>query len=90
MWEPTDGIYFCGVNRKLLNRSSNLEIMSYGFLEEKKHILANSKKDSLVHLKYIIVYLIIFFFLFLLTNFEPNPILINVNKLKHTHMWIKH
>jgi hypothetical protein len=35
MWEPTNGVDFCGVNRKILFKSSNLEIMSYGFLKEK-------------------------------------------------------
>jgi hypothetical protein len=35
---------FCGVNRKMLRRDCNLEIMSYGFPKEKKHIWANSRK----------------------------------------------
>jgi hypothetical protein len=43
-----------------------LEIMSYGFPKEKKHIWENSKKDGLVHLGYNIAYPIILFFLFLL------------------------
>jgi hypothetical protein len=67
MWEPTNGIDFCGVNKKILRRSSNLEIMSYGFLKEKKYVWANSRKEGLVHSRYSIVYPIIFFFLFLLT-----------------------
>jgi len=67
MWDPTSGKNFYGVNRKILRRSSNLEIMSYGFLKEKKDIWANSRKDGLVHLRYSIAYLIILFFLFLLT-----------------------
>jgi hypothetical protein len=66
MWEPTNGIDFCGVNKKILRRSSNLEIMSYGFPKEKKHIWANSRKDGLVHSRYNIAYPIILFFLFLL------------------------
>ncbi len=41
MWESISGTYFYGVNRKILRRSSNLEIMSYGFPKEKKHIWAN-------------------------------------------------
>jgi len=49
MWEPTNGVDFCGINIKILIRSSNLEIMSYGTLKEKKHIWANSRKDGLVH-----------------------------------------
>jgi hypothetical protein len=67
MWEPTNGAYFYGVNRKILKRSSNLEIMSYGFPKEKKHIWANSRKDGLVHSGYNIAYPIILFFLFMLT-----------------------
>jgi hypothetical protein len=66
MWEPTSGVDFYGINIKIL-RSSNLEIMSYGFPKEKKHIWANSRKDGLVHLGYNIAYPIIHFFLFLLT-----------------------
>jgi hypothetical protein len=66
MWEPTNVANFCGVNRKILKRNSNLEIMSYGFTKEKKHIWENSRKDVLVHLRYNIAYPIIFF-LFLLT-----------------------
>jgi hypothetical protein len=31
MWEPTNGVNFYGVNKKILRKSSNLEIMSYGF-----------------------------------------------------------
>jgi hypothetical protein len=36
MWESTNGVDFCGVNRKILIRRSNLEIMSCGFPKEKK------------------------------------------------------
>jgi hypothetical protein len=54
--------------------------MSYGSLKEKKHIWANSKKDDLVHIGYNIVYPIILFFF--VNNFEPNLVLLNVNKLK--------
>jgi hypothetical protein len=57
--EPINGIDFCGVNRKILKRSSNLEIMSYGFPKEKKHIWANSRKDGLVHSRYSNAYPII-------------------------------
>jgi hypothetical protein len=67
MWELTNGANFYGINRKILKRSSNLEIMSYGFPKEKKHIWANSRKDGLVHSRYIIMYPIILFFLFLST-----------------------
>jgi hypothetical protein len=34
MWEPNSGINLCGVNRKI-PRSSNLEIMFYGFAKKK-------------------------------------------------------
>jgi hypothetical protein len=76
MWEPTNGTYLCGVNKKILKKSYNLEIMFYGFPREKKHIWANSRKDGLVHSRYNIVILVY------VNNFEPNPILINVDKLK--------
>jgi hypothetical protein len=36
----------------------------------------------LVHSGYNIAYPIILFFLFFVNNFEPNPILVNANKLK--------
>jgi hypothetical protein len=67
MSKPTSGADFCGINRKILRRSSNLEIMFYGFPKEKKHIWENLRKDGLVHLGNNIAYLIILFFLFLLT-----------------------
>jgi hypothetical protein len=67
MWELISGVDFYGVNRKILRSSSNLKIMFYGFLKEKKHILANSRKDGLVHSRYNIAYPIILLFLFLLT-----------------------
>jgi hypothetical protein len=38
MWELTSGANLCGVNKKILKRNSNLEIMFYGFPREKKHI----------------------------------------------------
>jgi hypothetical protein len=56
MWELTNATYFYGVNKKILRRNSNLEIMSYGFPKEKKHIWANSRKDGLVHSGYNITY----------------------------------
>jgi len=69
MWEPTSGANLCGVNRKILKRSSNLEIMFYGFIKEKKNIWANSRKDGLVHSGYSIVYLImLFLFLLIILN----------------------
>jgi len=49
MWEPTNGIDSCGVNKKILRKNSNLKIMSYGFPKEKKHIWANLRKDGFVH-----------------------------------------
>jgi hypothetical protein len=65
MWEPINWADLW-VNRKILKRSSNLEIMSYGFPNEKKHIWANSRKDGLIHSGYNITYPIILLFLFLL------------------------
>jgi hypothetical protein len=66
MWEPTSGVDLSRVNIKTL-RNSNLEIMFHGFLMDKIHIWENSKKNGLFHLGYIIAYLIILFFLFILT-----------------------
>jgi hypothetical protein len=56
--------------------------MFYGFSKEKKHIWEISRKDGLVHLGYNIAYPIILFYFVFVNNFEPNPILVNVNKLK--------
>jgi hypothetical protein len=38
MWEQTNGVDFFGGNKKILRRSSILEIMSYGFPKEKNHM----------------------------------------------------
>ncbi len=38
MSKPTSGTNFCGVNRKILRRNSNLEIISYGVTKEKNHV----------------------------------------------------
>jgi hypothetical protein len=67
MWESTNGAIFCGVNKKLLRKNSHLEIMSYSFSKEKKHIWENLRKYGLVYSMYNITYPIILFFLFLLT-----------------------
>jgi hypothetical protein len=56
--------------------------MFRGFPREKKHTWASLRKDSLVHSRYNITYPITLFLLFLLTIFEPNPVLVNINKLK--------
>ncbi len=58
--------FFCGINKKILIRSSNLEIMSYGFPNEKKK-MGKLKKNGLVHLRYTIAYPMILLILFLLT-----------------------
>jgi hypothetical protein len=50
--------------------------MFCGFPREKGRTWANSRKDGLVHLGYNII-----FFVFV-NNFEPNLVLVNVNKLK--------
>jgi hypothetical protein len=52
-----------GVNKKKIEKKSNLEILCYGFPKEKKHIWENSRKDDLVHSWYNIAYLIILLFL---------------------------
>jgi hypothetical protein len=81
MWEPTSGAYFYGVNRKILRKSCNLEIMFYGFPREKKQIWTNLRKYGLVRLGWYcstnnIVLLVS------INNFELNPILVNVDKLE--------
>jgi len=75
MWELTNGTNLCGINKKILIKNFNLEITSYGFPKEKKHIRANSRKNGLVHSRYGIAYPIILFFLFLFINFEPNLVI---------------
>jgi hypothetical protein len=50
MLEKTNGTNLCGVNKNTLKISSNLDIIFYGFLREKRYILANSRKDGLAHL----------------------------------------
>jgi len=64
MCEPTNGVNLFGIIRKTLKKNSNLEIMFYGFPREKRHIWVDSKKDGLVHSRYIIAYPIILLFLF--------------------------
>jgi hypothetical protein len=51
MWEPINGTFFCGINRKIPIRSSNLEIMSYGFPKEEKNKMGKLKKNGLVHFR---------------------------------------
>jgi hypothetical protein len=50
MWEPTSGPYFYGINKKILRKSSNLDIISYGFPKEKNTYGNYFLKDGLVHL----------------------------------------
>jgi hypothetical protein len=59
MWEPISVAYLCGINKKILRRSFNLEIMSCGFQKE-KNIYGNCfLKNSLVNSGYNIAYPII-------------------------------
>jgi hypothetical protein len=90
MWEPTNGTYFYGVNKKILKKCSNLDIMSYGFPKEKKTHIGRFKKRWFgpFRVQYCLpnnIVLLVF-----VNNFEPNLILVNVNKLKPYNMWIKH
>jgi hypothetical protein len=57
-------------------------MMFYGFPREKIHTWANSRKNGLVHSGYNIAYPIILFIFVSINNFEPNLVLVNVNKLK--------
>jgi hypothetical protein len=88
--EPTSRIDFCGINRKIFWKSSNLEIMFYGFPKEKKHIWANSWKGGLVHLGYNNIYPIILFFLFPLTILNQTQYWSMLISWNHIHMWIRH
>jgi hypothetical protein len=47
MWEPTNGADLCGVNNKILGRSSNFEIMFYGFPRECQNKSMSKIKISL-------------------------------------------
>jgi hypothetical protein len=64
--------------------------MFYGFPKEKKHIWANSRKGGLVHsghniaypiILYIYIYIYIIYLFIYIKFFEPNLVLVNVNKL---------
>jgi hypothetical protein len=56
MLEKTSGTNFCGINRNINSRSSNLEIFFSSFPREKIHVWENSRKDGLTHLGYNITY----------------------------------
>ncbi len=82
MWELINGVDFYGINKKILKRSSNSEIMYYGFPKEKKHThLGKFKKRWFGPFK---VYYCLpnNIDLVFVNNFEPNMVLANVNKLK--------
>jgi len=42
------GIVFCGVNKNIQKNNSSLEIMYFGFQNERKHVLENLPKSGLV------------------------------------------
>jgi hypothetical protein len=69
-------IRLCGVNKKIQKNNSNLVIFFYGFQREINHILGSSLGNGLDHIENKMVLLVT------LTNFEPNLMLININKLK--------
>jgi hypothetical protein len=73
MLEQTSGIDFYGVNIKTQRRSSNSEIMFCGFPRDKRHIWASWFSPYYLPNNTIIVYV---------NNFEPNLVLVNINKLK--------
>jgi hypothetical protein len=66
----------------ILRKKFNLEIMSYGFPKEKKHIWANSRKIWFGPFKVQNCLPNDIVLLVFVNNFELNPILVNVNKLK--------
>jgi hypothetical protein len=82
MWKPTSGVDLCVVNKTILRRSSNLEIMFYGLPKEKNIYLGKFKKRWFgpFRVQYCLPNNIVIFFS--INNFEPNLVLVNVNKLK--------
>jgi hypothetical protein len=82
MWEPTNGANFYGVDKKILKKSSNLDILFYGFPREKKTRLGKFKKTWFgpFKIQYFLPNNIVI--LISINNFEPNLVLVNVNKLK--------
>jgi hypothetical protein len=49
MWEPTNGAYLCGVNKKNIEKKFQFGNYVLWFPKGKKHIWENSRKDGLVH-----------------------------------------
>jgi len=80
MWEPTGGADFYGVNKKILRRSSNLEIClmvsqgrnnTFGQIQERW--FGPFKVENCLPKNIVLIYV---------NNFEPNLVLVDVNKLK--------
>jgi len=82
MWELTNGTNFYGVKKQILKRSSNLEIIYYGFPKEKKHTHLGKFKKRWFGPFRVYYYLPDNIFFVFVNNFEPNILLANVNKLK--------
>jgi hypothetical protein len=83
--EVNSGIVFYGVRRSTQKTSSSLKIMYFNFQKDRKHILGNLPKNGLVHTKYNSGYQITLCFWWLSVKFDPNLVLVNVNKLKPCH-----
>jgi hypothetical protein len=80
MCEPTSATNFYGVNKKILKRSSNLEIMSYGFPKEKNTF--GQIQEKMVRSIQGMILLTNNIIIVFVNNFEPNLVLVNVNKFK--------
>jgi hypothetical protein len=80
MCEPTSATNFYGVNKKILKRNSNLEIMSYGFPKEKNTF--GQIQEKMVWSIQSIILLTNNIVIVSVNNFEPNLVLVNVNKFK--------
>jgi hypothetical protein len=85
MWEPTGGANFYGVNKKILRRSSNLEIClmvsqgrnnTFGQIQERW--FGPFKVENCLPKNIVLIYV---------NNFEPTLVLVSVNKLK-PHIYI--
>jgi hypothetical protein len=87
MWEPTNGTYFYGVNKKILREKFQFGYYVLWFPKGKKTHMGKFKKRWFgpFRVQYCLpnnIVLIVY-----VNNFEPNLVLVNVNKMKaYTHV----
>jgi hypothetical protein len=82
MWEPTNGVDFCGVDQKHIDKKFQFGNYLLWFPEGEKTYLGKFKKRWFgpFRVQYCLPSNTVF--LVYVNNFEPNPISVNVNKLK--------